>query len=163
MYTAGSSITGNGGGTSNLPGDLLIFTSGVWSLASSSAHMACPCRSTLGIKSLITNGLLEQYNPDRLHCCRMYANISPVSKSTRKNCVPKYGSNHCNVITTAPAWPPTADWSFEIFLSFISSRVRFVPSGTIHPNGNTGRPVRFLSPSERLKFAWMFNVRSTSS
>ena len=91
MYTAGSSIAGNGGGTSNLPGDLLIFTKGVWSSASSSAHTACPCRSTLGIKSLSTNGLFEQYNPARLHCCRMYANISPVSRSTRKNCVPKTG------------------------------------------------------------------------
>ena len=67
-YTAGSSITGNGGGTSNLPGDLLIFTNGVWSSVSSSAHTACPCRSTLGIKSLITNGLLEQYSPAHLHC-----------------------------------------------------------------------------------------------
>ena len=86
-------MAGNGGGTSNLPGDLLIFTKGVWSLASSSAHMVCPCRSTLGIKLLITNSLLEQYNPARLHCCRMYVNISPISRSTRKNCVPKYGSN----------------------------------------------------------------------
>ena len=103
MYTAGSSIMGNGGGTSNLPGDLLIFTNGVWSSVSSSAHTACPCRSTLGIKLLITNGLLEQYSPAGLHCCRMYANISPVSRLTRKNCVPKYGSNRCNVITTAPA------------------------------------------------------------
>ena len=96
-------MAGNGGGTSNLPGDLLIFTKGVWSSASSSAHMVRPCRSTLGIKSLITNGLLEQYNPAHLHCCQMYANISPVSRSTRKNCVPNYGSNRCNVITTAPA------------------------------------------------------------
>ena len=49
-------MAGNGGGTSNLPGDLLIFTKGVCSSASSSVHMACPCHSTLGIKLLITNG-----------------------------------------------------------------------------------------------------------
>ena len=94
-------MAGNGGGTSNLPGDFRILTNRVWSSASSSAHMACPCLSTLVIKSLIMNGVLEHDNPVRLHCCRMYANISPVSRSTRKNCVPKYDSNRCNVITSA--------------------------------------------------------------
>ena len=75
---------GNGGGTSNLPSDLLIFTNGVWSSASSSAHTACPCHSTLGTNSLITNGLLEQNSPDSLHCCRMYMNISPFPSQPRK-------------------------------------------------------------------------------
>ena len=38
-----------------------------------------------------------------------------------------------------------------------------MPSGITHPNGNTGRLVSFFSLAERLKFVWMFDVRSTSS
>ena len=62
---------------------------------------------------------------------------------------------------TAPAWPPPGENPLETFLSLISSRILFVLSGTIHPNGKAGLPVTSLV--ERLKFVWMFEVRSTSS